>query len=363
MLESWCGLGGGIRPNHEGINASSIGLWLLAKASVGRGLIPYDLRNLLEASIANLVAKGDKVLVIANGVFGEGFTELVRMYGGVPVVLEADWRRSVSADEVDRALEKNKDVSVVTLVHCDTPSAILNGLREVGKVVKEHGALLIVDAVSSIGGVEVDVDGSGVDVLIGGSQKVLNLPSGLTILTVSEGAWEKIERVKYRGFYMNLRLWRDMLDTKKVFPYTISDSLIYALNESLNMIFEEGLESVYRRHRLAQQASWAAAEALGLKPYPASLNDSSPTVTAIEVPEGVNDVRLREVAWRKYGVMIAGSWGRLQGRVVRVGHMGVQASRNHLIIAYTALAASLRNLGVEVSESKAIEAIEEIYKY
>jgi len=316
----------------------------------------------LEASIANLVARGDKVLVIANGVFGEGFADLVKMYGGVPVVLEADWRRSVSVGEVDRALEKNKDVSIVTLVHCDTPSAILNDLREVGRVVKEHDALLVVDAVSSIGGVEVDVDGSGVDVLIGGSQKVLNLPSGLTILTVSESAWEKVEKVNYSGFYMNLRLWRDMLDSKKVFPYTMSDSLIYALSESLEMLFEEGLESVYRRHRLAQKASWAAAKALGLRPYPASIEDSSPTVTAIEVPKGVDEVKLREVAWGKYGVMIAGSWGRLQGKVVRVGHMGVQASRNHLIIAYTALAASLRNLGIEVSESKAIEAIEEVYQ-
>ncbi len=316
----------------------------------------------LEAAVANLVAKGEKVLVIANGVFGEGFADLVKTYGGIPVVLEADWRRSIDAAEVERALEKNKDVSAVTLVHCDTPSAILNDIHEVARVVKNFGAYLIVDAVSSIGGVKIDIDGSGIDILIGGSQKVLNLPPGLTIITISKSAWDKIERVNYQGFYMNLRLWRDMLDSKGIFPYTMSDSLIYALNESLDMLFEEGLDSVYKRHMLAQQASWAAAEALGLKLYPASISDASPTVTAIEVPPGIDEARLREIAWKKYGVMIAGSWGKLQGKVIRIGHMGVQASRTHLIIAYTALAASLRSLGFKTNVSRAIEAIENIYR-
>ncbi|MCD6300530.1 MAG: alanine--glyoxylate aminotransferase family protein [Staphylothermus sp.] len=316
----------------------------------------------LEASMANLIAKGEKVLVIANGVFGEGFADLVKMYGGIPIILEADWRRSVDVSEVERALEKNKDISAVTLVHCDTPSALLNNINEVAKIVKEFGALLIVDAVSSMGGVEIDVDKYGIDILLGGSQKVLNLPPGLTIITISKDAWEKIERVNYHGFYLNIKLWKDMLDSKGIFPYTLSDSLIYALNESLNMLFEEGLENVYRRHRLAQHASWAAAEALGLKLYPASISDSSPTVTAIEAPSGINEVKLREIAWKKYGVMIAGSWGRLQGKVIRIGHMGIQASRTHLIIAYTALAASLKSLGLEVNVSKAIEAIESIYK-
>lgn len=316
----------------------------------------------LEASIANLVSRRDKVLVIANGVFGEGFVDLVKMYNGQPIILEGDWRKSIDVSEVDKILEKNKDISIVTLVHCDTPSAILNNLEEVAKVVKGHGALLIVDAVSSVGGVEIDVDKLGIDILIGGSQKVLNVPSGLTIMTISNEAWEKIEKVNYRGFYMNLKLWKDMLDSKKIFPYTMCDPLIYALNEALDMIFEEGLENVYRRHKKAQKASWAAAEALGLKLYPLSIEDSSPTVTAIEVPKNIDETKLREIAWKKYGVMIAGSWGKLQGKVIRIGHMGIQASRTHLIIAYTTLAKTLRDLGMDIKTSKVIEAIEENFQ-
>ena len=314
----------------------------------------------LEAAIANLIRRGDRVLVVDNGVYGEGFADLVRIYGGEPILLGADWRRAVDPSEVDRALEKNPGVKLVTVVHCDTPSAILNPVEEIARVAREHGALTVVDAVSTVGAMPVDVDGSGIDVLIGGSQKALNAPPGLTILAVSERAWEEIERTSYEGFYLNLRLWRDVLEEGE-FPYTMSDPLVRALHEAVSLVLEEGLDKVYERHLKAREASWRAAEALGLKPYPSSIEDSSPTVTALEVPEGIDGEKLREHAWRKYGVMIAGSWGRLRGRVVRVGHMGVTASMNHLILGYTALAQALSDMGFKTQASKVVEAIVEVY--
>jgi Serine-pyruvate aminotransferase/archaeal aspartate aminotransferase len=319
----------------------------------------------LEAAIANTVKNGTKVLVVANGVFGEGFTDLVKAYGGDPVIVEnceECWRRSADPGVIDRELEKHKDVEVVTLVHCDTPSAILNNLREIGKVAREHGPLLIVDAVSSIGGVPIDFDETGVDILIGGSQKALNTPPGLTIIAISDQAWERIEKTNYKGFYLDLKTWRNMLDGQGIFPYTMSDVLIYALHESLEMVMEEGLENVYKRHELAMKASWRALEALDLKPYPLSINYSSPTVTAFEPPKGINSEELRKVTWEKYGVMIAGSWGRLQGKVLRVGHMGIQASRTHVLLAFTALARTLRDLGYNVNIGKLVEVIEEEFK-
>lgn len=315
----------------------------------------------LEAAIANIVRRGDKVIVIANGVFGEGFADLVKMYGGVPVIVEGDWRRGIDVGEVERVIERNRDARMLTMVHCDTPSAIINPVEEISKITRSFGIVSVVDAVSSIGGVPIDVDRSGIDILIGGSQKVLNVPPGLTIISVSNKAWEEIERAGYQGFYLNLRLWRDSLEKQGIFPYTFSDPLLRALDESLNMIFEEGVENVYERHRRARDASWRALEASGLRPYPASREHSSPTVTAIEVPAGVDEARLRRVMWERYGVMIAGSWGRLAGRVIRVGHMGVQASRNHLIIAFTALARALNDIGYRVSVGNVIEAIESSY--
>lgn len=312
----------------------------------------------LEAAIANTIRKGDRVVVVSNGVFGEGFSDLVRSYGGTPVGVGGDWRRSVDLAELDSALQRNRDAVAVTLVHCDTPSALLNDLPAVARVVRSYGALLIVDAVSSIGALPIDFDSNGIDIIVGGSQKVLNTPPGLTVMAISSRAWERIDEVGYPGFYLSLRVWRDMLDGHGVFPYTMSDALVYAINESLKMLFEEGLESVFKRHEAARSASWRALEAMGLEPYPAGLEHSSPTVTAFLVPRGVDEGALRERMWVKYGVMIAGSWGRLQGKVLRVGHMGVQASRTHLLVAYTALCRALCELGYRVSVSKAVEAIE-----
>jgi len=317
----------------------------------------------LEAAIANIVKPGDKVVVVANGVYGEGFGDFVKSYGGIPIYVGVnDWRRSVDVQELDKVLEKDKDVVAVTLVHCDTPSALLNDLPSISKVVRDHSKLLIVDAVSSIGGVPIGFDDLGIDIIIGGSQKVLNVPTGLTIVGISKTAWERIDEVGYRGYYLNLRLWRDMLDSQGVFPHTMSDVLIYALEESLKMVFEEGLDNVFRRHELVREASWRALQALNLEPYPLDIKYSSPTVTAFILPKGVDECRLRELTWVKYGVMLAGSWGRLKGTVVRVGHMGVQASRTHLLIAYTALARALKDLGYDVSISKVVEVIEDTLK-
>ena len=319
----------------------------------------------LDAALANTIVNETKTLIVGNGVFGEGFADLVKLYGGEPVLVENCedcWRRSADPAVIERELERHKDVEVVTLVHCDTPSGILNDLEEISKVVRSFGALLIVDAVSSIGGVPINFDSLGIDILIGGSQKAPNLPAGLTILAISNDAWDRINRISYRGFYLNLKLWREMLDEAGVFPYTMSDVLVYALHESLKLIMEEGPDNVYKRHLLARKAVWKAIEVMGLKPCPSSLNYSSPTVTAFEVPRGINEAELRKMMWEKYGVMIGGSWGRLQGKVLRIGHMGVKASRIHLLIAITTLARALADLGYRLNVEEAIEALEEEFK-
>ncbi|MFP3228298.1 MAG: alanine--glyoxylate aminotransferase family protein [Caldisphaera sp.] len=313
----------------------------------------------LETAISNTVAQGDKVLIIDNGVYGDGFKDLVKMYKGVPLLMGLDWRKSADPNDIDRELEKNKDVDIVTLVHCDTPSGILNDLSQVSKVVKSHGALLIVDAVSSIATTEVSFN--NIDILIGGSQKALNIPAGLTIIAVSDYAWEKIKKTEYQGYYMNLSLWKEMFDYKNTFPYTMNDTLIYALDASLNNLFKEGLESVYERHSLAKKASLKALEALNLELYPEKETYSSPSVTAFLLPKGIKDKELRELTWKKYGVMIAGSWGKLEGKVARIGHMGYQASLNNLLIAYSALSRSLNDLGYNNSTTNVLGAIEESF--
>ncbi len=221
----------------------------------------------LEAAVANSVKPGTKVLVVDNGVYGSGFTDLVKMYGGRPVVMGLDWRLPADPTAVDRWLEKERDVGVVTLVHCDTPSALYNPLRELAKVAADYGVLLIVDAVSSIGADEILFDQRRVGVLIGGSQRAFNAPPGLTILAVSEAALERAREVGRETFYMNYFVWEEWL-RRGGFSYTMPDVLLYALKESLSKILEEGLSSVFQRHKAARLVARRAVETLGLEPLP-----------------------------------------------------------------------------------------------
>jgi Serine-pyruvate aminotransferase/archaeal aspartate aminotransferase len=232
-------------------------------------------------------------------------------------------------------------------------------LRDVAKVVSDHGALLIVDAVSSIGADEILFDEWRIGVLIGGSQKALNAPPGLTILAVSKAALDRAREVGRESFYMNYFVWEEWLE-RGGFPYTMPDVLLYALKESLSKILEEGASSVFQRHRAARLAARSAVEALGLEPYPECLECTCPTATAFKTPISPN--RLRSHIWEKYGVLLAGSWGPLENELLRIGHMGVQASPDHLATAVTALAAGLRDFGVDVDVGRAIDAVVEAFR-
>ncbi|MFP3302778.1 MAG: alanine--glyoxylate aminotransferase family protein [Caldivirga sp.] len=308
----------------------------------------------LEAAVANLVVNGGKVAVLSNGVFGDAFADLVTAYGGIPIIHRVDYGKVLDPDKVKVFLRNEaREAELVTMVHCETPSGTLNNLKDIAAVVKSEGKLLIVDAVSSIGGTEVNASW-GVDVVIGGSQKVLNLPSGLTILAVSDEAWRRMEKVNYRGFYLNIRLWRDAVERME-FPYTHSEPLINGLLESLRMIEEEGLSNVYARHRAISRGVLNAIKAMGLRLVPELEEYSSPTVTAFYTPGGISEAKVREGAL-KYGVLIAGSWGPLKGKVLRIGHMGYTASLNIMTNAIVALAKALNDAGYRVKVSDAVEA-------
>lgn len=182
-------------------------------------------------------------------------------------------------------------------------------------------------------------------------------------MSVSEAAMERARKVNYQGYYMSLLQWESWLDEKGLFPYTVSEPLLYAVSRAIDLVLAEGLESAYRRHLAARSAAWRAVEALGLAHYPDLVEHSSPTVTAMELPRGVDEARVRELAWRKHNTMIAGSWGPLQGKLIRVGHMGVQASAERLARAFLALGSALRDLGLNVSPEEASRAALEGFRY
>lgn len=297
----------------------------------------------LDAAVANLVEPGESVLTISSGVFGDGFVDLVENHRGKPVVVKSDYDDIVVPNEVDRALERNPDAKVVTFVHCDTPSGTISPGKEIGKVCNDHDAILITDAISTLGGTPVDSDQSHFDVCLGASQKCFSAPPGLSIISVSDRAWEKIEQRKPKvdSFYLDLLNWKKLWLGERTFPYTQSVSDVFALDKSLDLILKEGIEAVYHRHTKVANFLRESCVEMGLDLFPKRPDICSDTVTALKVPDGIDDQKLRDEMRRKYGVVIAGSWGKLAGKVIRLGHMGFNAKTSKAKRAIDALVGSL----------------------
>ena len=291
----------------------------------------------LEAAVESTVAPGDDVLCVANGVYGEGFADFVEGVGGTPVVAAADHEESLPVEAVADLLgDDDYDFEVATLVHCETPTGVLNDLGPVLDLLDDHGVLSIVDAVSSLGGAPVPTD--RIDLCLGASQKCLSSPAGLTTVAVSDRAWDRIEAVDPDGYYTNLLPWRTVVEDEW-FPYTHLVSNVYGLDESLDMVLQEGIESAFARHAEAAERCRARGAELGLDVVPSEESLSSPTVTAFEVPERAE--ALQSTLAAEHDVTLATGLGEMADDVLRVGHMGYGADVEKVDRAMDALAAEL----------------------
>lgn len=277
----------------------------------------------LEASIASLMSKGEKVLCISNGIFGDGFADFVEMYEGKPVMCKSSYDKGIYVEELKSILEKN-DFQISTMVHCETPTGTLNNLDKILPLLKEEGILTVVDAVSSLGGTPVPVE--NIDICIGGSQKCFSSPPGLTTLSVSDEAWEVVMNKEQMTFYTSLIPWKEMWLEDEYFPYTHLVSNIYALDESMNMILEEGLENVYERHEKAAELCRRRGKEIGLPLYPESEELCSPTVTAFHIEDKA--VEIQKQVHEQFDILLATSLGKLENDILRVGHMGFNAEKN-----------------------------------
>lgn len=277
----------------------------------------------LEAACASLTEPSDRVLVLDNGVFGHGFADFVTMYGGQPVFFESDYKKAISADELRAFLEKDSDFKYATVVHCDTPSGMLNPIDEICPVLAEYGILTVVDSVAGMFGEPVDVDGSQIDILCGGSQKCMSAPPGLTMVWVSDKAMEAIlaRKTPIRSFYANLLTFRTYYEDKW-FPYTMPISDINGLGVAIDNILAD--PDIYDRHAKIASATRQAVTEAGLTMY--ADGAYSNTVTAIEVPEGTTDKAILKVLKEKYGIMISSSFDVFAGKLIRIGHMGESAN-------------------------------------
>ncbi len=278
----------------------------------------------LEAAIASLVAEGDRVLCVSNGIYGDGFADFVETYGG-----EAVTCRSPSTDPLDlEAVEStlaDGEFDVATMVHCETPTGTLNDLEPVLSLLEDHDALSVVDAVSSLGGAPVPVD--EIDVCLGASQKCFSAPPGLCVLSVSDRAWEKIESFETRSFYADLEPWRTAAD-EEWFPYTHATSNLFALDAAIDAILEEGVESVFDRHADAATLCRDRARELGLEIYPESDDLASPTVTAIRLEGRAQEVQ--QQVQDEHDIVLSTGLGEHEDDILRVGHMGHNARRERV---------------------------------
>ncbi len=311
----------------------------------------------LEAACASLTEKGDRVLVLDNGIFGKGFADFVTLYGGEAVLYTVDDKTPIAVEDLEQYLKKDSNFKYATVVHCDTPSGMLNDVEKICSLLKQYNILTVVDSVSACFGVPLDVEKGRIDIVCGGSQKALSAPIGLTFLGVSDEAINamKQRKTKIASFYGNILSYVDYYE-KKWFPYTMPISDIYGFGQALENVLQD--KEIFKRHEKIAKATRKAIEAAGLKQY---IHDGySNTVTAIVVPEGISDKILLKKMREEYCVMISGCFDVLAGKVIRIGHMGENANVADMLATLYALENVLTEMGVSLKCHMAKVFLEEV---
>lgn len=297
----------------------------------------------LEAACASLIEPGDRVLCIDNGIFGKGFGDFAKIYGAEVVSFIGDYKKAIDIEELKKFLEDNNDFKLATLVHCETPSGITNPVDKICPLLNEYGILSVVDSVSAIGGEPIEVDEWHMDLVIGGSQKCLSAPPGLTLVSISQSAWDIMtnRKIPIKSFYANLAIWENWYEDKW-FPYTQPISNIYGLECAVDRIFEAN--DYIDRHRKIGEALRRAISDYGLELYP--LDGFSNTVTTILVPDRIDYLQIYNYMLNKFNILIAGAFDFLENKVIRIGHMGENCYEDKIYITLKALDATFKHYGV-----------------
>jgi aspartate aminotransferase-like enzyme len=303
----------------------------------------------MEAGIVNLLSPGDRVLVGSNGKFGDRWAKMSEAFGLAVERISADWGKPLEPEQFREKLaaDTEKTIKAVIITHSETSTGVLNDLETINRYVKEHGeALIIVDAVTSLGAVNIPIDEWGLDIVASGSQKGYMIPPGLGFVSVSPKAWEAYKTAKLPRFYLDLGVYSKAA-AKNSNPFTPPVNLVMALQTALRMMQAEGLESIFARHQRLMQATRAAAKALSL-PLFAPDEAASPAVTAI-APVAVEAEQIRTVMKKRFDISLAGGQDHYKGKIFRIGHLGFASDRD-ILTAIGALETTLRELGYEAAK-------------
>ena len=315
----------------------------------------------MEAGVTNFFSKGEKVLVASVGNFGERFKKISSRFGLEVISLDYEWEDAANPEDIKKALDDNPDIKGVMVQFSETSTGAINDIKAIGNIVKNYPVILIVDAISGLGASDLRTDEWGLDVVIGGSQKGLSAPTGIAFISVSEKAWKLNEKSDIPRFYFDLAAAKNYSQkTPPQTPWTPGISIIVAMNKALDMLFEEGLEKVFKRHRVLALATQKAVKKMGLELLVKNENKRGFSVTSIMVPDGIDAKELTKTMRVKYGVTIAGGQGKLTGKIIRIGHLGYFGMFD-IIIAISALEMALQELGYKFEIGSGIAEAERIF--
>lgn len=313
----------------------------------------------MEGAVVNTLSKGDKALVVNGGKFGERWVEICQAYGVEALVVDVEWGEAVEPSIVKKILDTNNSIKAVFTQACETSTGVVHPIKEIAEIVRDKdNTLIIVDAISALGSLDIRTDEWGLDVVVVGSQKALMLPPGLAFASVSDKAWGFVERSNLPKYYFNFKKELKSI-SKNQNAYTPAVSLLIGLSESLNQIRDEGLENIFARHKRLAKATRAGATALGLQLYaPKSPSDA---VTAILAPQGINGSDVVKVMREEYGITIAGGQAQAKGKIFRVAHLG-HVDQFDVITVISALEMTLGKLGYHVELGKGVRAAAEVLR-
>ncbi len=315
----------------------------------------------MEAGIINTLSKGDKVICGENGKFGERWVKVAEEFGLEVIKINSEWGTPLNPEEFKKILEedKQKEIKAVILTHSETSTGVINDLETISSYIREHNtALSIIDCVTSLGACNVPVDQWQLDVVASGSQKGYMIPPGLSFITMSQKAWEAAEKSNLPKFYLNLKSYKKSLLTNSN-PYTPAVNLVFALDEALKMMKEEGLENIFSRHNKHKLAMSNAAKVLNLKLF-ADEKYLSPSITAIKTGE-MDAEEFRKTIKNNFDILLAGGQDHLKGKIFRVGHLGYVNDRD-IITIISAISNTLLKSG-QITSEQAGEALLVAGKY
>ena len=310
----------------------------------------------MEAAVVNLLSPGDRVLAVSGGKFGGRWVELSETFGLDALPFDVGWGRAADPDEIDRVLGEKGPFEAVLATHSETSTGVLHDIEALGRVARKHGCYFIVDAISGLGANKLRTDDWHVDIALTGSQKALMIPPGLSFISVSERAWQGIERNALPSYYLSLKRARDSF-LKGLTPYTPAVSLLMGLAESMSMMKEIGLEEIYRIHERNARVTRAGVGALGLELF---ARRPSNVLTSVRMPPGIDGSALLKTTKEDRGVTIANGMEQYRGRVIRIAHLGYDIAPSDMLVAISALEHGLSRHGYDFESGAGIAAAQRV---